>query len=161
RVRVDVADLVLVARLTSKVRAVAIVDQRKDAAAHRDARLTLMTGLFPRRAVRVDLLSLLNVQRLTGLIVLERGALKIHSQLRRPHGCCRRAQTPPHSIRQPFRMWLQAEQPRWIGKHRSRVRLRKTLSVECLEKHFSVPTSHVGVGLALTRGVAKVAPAVD
>ena len=46
-VRVDVANLVLVASVASEVGPVAVVDQREDAAADRDARLPLVPGLLP------------------------------------------------------------------------------------------------------------------
>ena len=69
RVRVDVADLVLVSRrVASEVRPVAVVDEREDAAAHRDARLALVPGLLPRLPVGLDLLALLDVQRLAALV---------------------------------------------------------------------------------------------
>src|SRR5215475_12337485 len=84
RVGVDVADLVLVASVTSEIDPVAIVDERENAATHRHARLTLVPGLFPCLPVGFDLLALLNVQRFAALVVLESRALEVHSQLRGP-----------------------------------------------------------------------------
>src|SRR5690606_35275770 len=75
RARVDVADRVLAVPLAPEVDAVAIVDEREDAAAHRDARLARVPGFAPCLAVRFDLLALLHVQRLAGLVGLQRGAL--------------------------------------------------------------------------------------
>src|SRR3954471_6046787 len=63
RGRVDVADLIALARIASKVRTVAVVNQRKDAAADRYARLARVSGFLPRVAVGLDLLTLLDVQR--------------------------------------------------------------------------------------------------
>ncbi|HEU5205259.1 MAG TPA: LLM class flavin-dependent oxidoreductase, partial [Candidatus Limnocylindrales bacterium] len=57
--------------------------------------------------------------------------------------------------------YLDAQQPRRIGEHRPRVGLGKALALQHLEEDFGVGAGHVGVGLALLRLVAKVAPAVD
>src|SRR6185503_9406922 len=103
RVRVDVTDLVLAASVASKVGAVAVVDEREDATAHRDTRLTLVPGLFPCLTIRIDLLPLLNVQRLAALVVLEGRALKVHSEFRSPLGCGIRAGAPPDPLAQPLR----------------------------------------------------------
>ena len=54
RVRVDESDLVVTVAGAPEISAVAIVDQRKDAAADRDARLALMAGLRPGGAVGVN-----------------------------------------------------------------------------------------------------------
>jgi putative transposase len=48
------------------------IDQRKDAAAHRHARLAAMARLSPGRAIGANLFGLLNMKRLAGLVVLER-----------------------------------------------------------------------------------------
>src|ERR1700704_6381048 len=69
RVRVDVADLVLVAGVATEVRAVAVVDEREDAAADRHAWLTLVSGVLPRLTIGVNLLPLLYVERLPGLLL--------------------------------------------------------------------------------------------
>ncbi len=81
---VDVADLVLAVAFASEVGAVAIVNEREDAATYRHARLTRVPGLFPRLAIRFDLFALLHVQWLTGFVVLERRALEVHPQFCRP-----------------------------------------------------------------------------
>src|SRR5438552_1277558 len=86
RVRVDVADLVLVAGVATKVRPVAVVDEREDAAADRHAWLTPMSGVLPRLTIGFNLLPLLYVERLAGLIIFERRALEIHAQVRGPLG---------------------------------------------------------------------------
>ena len=102
------ADLVLVVAIAPEVGPVAIVDQRKDAAADRHPRLALVPGLFPRFSKSLDLLALLNVQRLAGLVILERRALKIHAQLRGPFGRCVRARTPPDAFAQSRGIRLEA-----------------------------------------------------
>src|SRR5437899_1991623 len=81
RVRVDVADLVLVAGVATEVRPVAVVDEREDAAADRHAWLTLVSGVLPCPTIRFNLLALLYVQRLAALIIFERRTLEIHAQL--------------------------------------------------------------------------------
>ena len=102
RVRVDVADLVLVAGVASEVRPVAVVDEREDAAADRHARLTPVSGLLPRLTIGFDLLALLDVQRLAALIVFERRTLEIHAQFRGPLGRRVGTRTPPDPLAQSF-----------------------------------------------------------
>ena len=58
-------------------------------------------------------------------------------------------------------MWLEAKQPRWIGKHRSRIWFRKTFAFEQVEKNFGVTSAQIGIGSALWRCVAKVSPSFD
>ena len=65
----DEADLVLALVAAAEIGAVAIVDQREDAAADRDARLARVAGRLPGLAVGADLLGLLDVERLAGLVV--------------------------------------------------------------------------------------------
>src|SRR5262245_54929179 len=72
RVGVDVADLILVMGVATKIRAVAVIDDREDAAAHGHARLTPVSGLLPGLTIGFDLLSLLDVQRLAGLVFFQR-----------------------------------------------------------------------------------------
>jgi hypothetical protein len=55
--------------------AIAIVNQREDAATDRDPRLARMAGLFPGGAVRSDLGGLLDVKSFSGLVVFEGRAL--------------------------------------------------------------------------------------
>src|SRR5260370_20809188 len=102
RVRVDVADLVPVAGVSAKVRAVAIVDERENAAADRHARLTLVPGVLPRLTIGVNLLALLYVERLARLIIFERRTLEIHAQLPGPLGCRVGTRPPPDSLAQSF-----------------------------------------------------------
>ena len=58
-------------------------------------------------------------------------------------------------------MGLEAQQARWVGEHRPRVRLGEALSVEEIEEHLGMAPSHVGVSLAFGRLVAEMTPAVD
>jgi hypothetical protein len=69
RVRVDVADLVLVARVATEIRPVAVVDDCEDAAADRYAWLTPVSRVLPRLTIGFNLLALLYVERLAGLII--------------------------------------------------------------------------------------------
>src|SRR6202035_1959874 len=85
RVRVDESDLVAAVARAPEISAVAIVDQRKDAAADRDARLALMAGLLPGGAVFADLRRLLHMEGLARFVVLERRALQVHPELSRRH----------------------------------------------------------------------------
>ena len=66
---VDKADLVLVLAPAAEIGAIAIVHQREDAAADRDARLARMAGLLPGGAEGPDLGGLLDVEGLSGLVV--------------------------------------------------------------------------------------------
>src|SRR5258706_13114357 len=86
RVRVDVADLVLVSGVATEVRPVAVVDEREDAAADRYAWLTPMSSVLPCLTIGLNLLALLYVQRLAGLIILERRTLEIHAEFCGPLG---------------------------------------------------------------------------
>src|SRR6185436_5793290 len=95
--------------LGAEVGAVPLVHEREDAAAHRHARLALVSGLLPRLAVRLDLLALLNMQRLAGLVRLQRGALQMQAELRGPLGRRIRARAPPDALAQPLRMRLHAQ----------------------------------------------------
>ncbi len=69
---VDEPDLVLALAFMSEIGAIAIVDQREDAAADRNPWLARMAGLLPGGAVGADLGCLLDVESLAGLVVLER-----------------------------------------------------------------------------------------
>src|SRR5258707_7850800 len=109
RVRVDVADLVLVAGVATEVRAVAVVDEREDAAADRHAWLTPVSGLLPRLTISVNLLALLYVQRLAGLIIFECRALEIHAQCRGPLAGRVGARPPPDALAQSFGIGLEAQ----------------------------------------------------
>src|SRR6185437_2419738 len=104
RPRIDEADLVLVLAALSEIGAVAIVDQRKDAAADRDPGLALMAGFLPGGAVGADLPGLLDVEGLSGLVVLQRRALQVHAEFCRPHRRRVGAGAPPDPLAQTFRM---------------------------------------------------------
>src|ERR1700677_1069540 len=81
---VEIAALVRFLAPAPEVGAIAIVDEREDAAADRNARLQLMASLLPCSAERSDLGGLLDVERLSRLVVLERRTLQVQSELRRP-----------------------------------------------------------------------------
>ena len=121
----DIAEMIL-AVAAAEIGAVAIVDQREDAAADRHARLARMAGFFPGLAKDPDLLGLLHVEGFSAFVEFERRALQIHPQLRRP---CRGGVgggTPPDPLAQALRMRLEAQQAGRVGKHRPRVGLRRT-----------------------------------
>src|SRR6185436_6141855 len=100
---VDVADLVLlVAAAAAEVGAITVVDERKDAATHRHARLAFVSRLLPGLAIRLDLLALLHVQRLAAFVGLQRGALQIQAERGRPLGRRVRARAPPDPLAQAF-----------------------------------------------------------
>src|SRR5579863_10104052 len=94
------ADLVRFLALAAEIGMVPIIHQREDAAAYRDARLAPMAALFPGVAEYPDLRRLLDVERLAGLIVLERRRLQIHAELRRPGRSGVGAGAPPDSLAQ-------------------------------------------------------------
>src|SRR6476661_6340055 len=106
------ADLVVVLVAVPEIGAVAVVDQRKDAAADRHPRLARMTSRLPRLAEDPDLLRLLNVERTSALVILERRALHIHPELARPGRGGIRAGAPPDAIAQARRVRLEAQQAR-------------------------------------------------
>lgn len=68
-VLVDKADLVLLVAPASEVGTIAIVHQCEDAAADRDTRFAHMAGLLRGGAESANLGGLLNVERLSGLVV--------------------------------------------------------------------------------------------
>ena len=109
----------------------------------------------------VDLLRLLDVERLAALVELQGRRLHVHAQPRRP---CRgrvRGGAPPDPVAQAGRMRLEAQQTGRIREHRARVGLRKPLARQQLQKDLGMPAGHVAVVLALARHVAEVAEAVD
>src|SRR6185503_12864649 len=114
RVGVDVADLILVVGVATEIRAVAVIDDREDAAAHGHARLTPVSGLLPGLTIGFDLLSLLDVQRLAGLVFFQSRALQVHAELRGPPGRRIGARTPPDPLAQTFGMRLETQQSRRI-----------------------------------------------
>src|SRR6187402_438687 len=64
RLRIDEADLVLASALPAEIGAVAIVDQREDAAADGYAGLACVAGVLPGRTIGADLRGLLHMEGL-------------------------------------------------------------------------------------------------
>jgi hypothetical protein len=159
--RLDVAHVVLVLVAGAEVHPVLPVDEREDRPAHRHAGLALVTCFLPRFPVCLDLLGLLNVERLAGLVLFQSGALQVHAELGRPDGGAVGRRAPPDAIAESFRMRLDAQQTGRIAEHRAGAGLRETLTLEDLQEHLGVLPGHVGVGLAFPRHVAEVTPAVD
>ena len=58
-------------------------------------------------------------------------------------------------------MRLQPQQAGRIGEHRARVGLGEALALQRVQEDLGVGPRHVGVGLAVLRRVAEIAPAVD
>ncbi len=58
-------------------------------------------------------------------------------------------------------MRLDAEQPRRVRKHRSRIGFCKPFATEQVEEDLRVAPPHVGIALAFGRLVSEIAPAVD
>jgi hypothetical protein len=155
------ADLVLVLTAAPEIGAVALVDQREDAAADRHPRRARVSGRLPSRAEDPDLLRLLDVKRASALVDLECRALQVHPELGGPLSGGVRGGAPPDSFAQALRVGLDAQEAGWIRKHRPWVRTREAVSAQHLQKDFGVVPGHVGVGLSLGRDVTEVAPAVD
>ena len=153
-------DLVL-ALVVVEIHPVLIAHQREDRARHRDARRARMPGRFPRLAIKPDLFGLLDVERLTALVDLERRRLQVHAELGRPLRRRIGAGAPPDALAQAFRERLQPQRARRIGKHRARIGLGEAFALQQLEKYLGVGARHVGVGLAVLRHVTEIAPAVD
>jgi MFS family permease len=82
--RVDIADLVGLLVALTEVSLVPIVDEGKDAPAHRHPRLALVTRLLPCFAEGLDLLGLLQVKGLVGLVADQRRTLQVHALFGRP-----------------------------------------------------------------------------
>src|SRR5579862_638364 len=70
RLGIDEADVV-VTLVAAEIGAVAIIDQRKDAAADRNAWVARVAGFLPGLAIGADLPGLLDVEGFAGLVVLE------------------------------------------------------------------------------------------
>src|SRR6202521_567320 len=90
--------------------------------------LASMACLLPGGAVGPDLDGLLHMESLARFVVLECRALQVHPELCCPD--CRgvRAGAPPNPIAQAVRIGLQAQWPRRIWKHGSRIRLGEALT---------------------------------
>src|SRR3954468_6223815 len=120
-----------------------------------------MAGVRPRLPEDADLARLLDVKRLARFVFLERGALQVHSQLRRPRRRGVGGRAPPDAIAQSRRMRLEAEQSGRVRKHRPRIGPRETFALQQLEKDFAVTPAQIGVGPTFRRRVAEVTPALD
>src|SRR4029078_11362274 len=93
---VDVPDVVAVTRSTAEVPAVAVVDEREDAAADGDARLAVVPCALPRLAEGMDVARLHDVERVAARIVLDEGrAHQVHPERRRPRRGLVRSRAPP------------------------------------------------------------------
>jgi hypothetical protein len=86
RLRVDVADLVLILTTPAEVRPITIVDERKDRPADRDPRLARVAGRGPRVAEQADLLRLELMERLARVLGHRRRRHQVQSLLGRPLG---------------------------------------------------------------------------
>src|SRR5262249_47840 len=113
---------------TTEIGAVQIVDQREYVAADRHPWSTRVTGLFPGIPEGLDLCGLLNVETLTRLVVLQRGALQVHAKLRCPPRGRVGSGSRPNPLAQPLGEGFEAQLAKRILEHRPRVRLRKTLA---------------------------------
>ena len=123
-------------------------------------RLALVPGLPPRLAERVDV-ARFDVEGVAGRIVVDqRRAHQIHAQGRPPRTRSPPRPRPTRSAHAVWRMGLDGQQARRVREHRPRVRLGEPSPCR-LEEQLGVAPRHVGVGLALRRLVAEVAPPVD
>src|SRR5690606_27948019 len=114
-----------------------------------DARRPRVAGFGPCRPIGPDLLSLLDVERLATLVEHQRRALKVHAELGCPLRRLGRGRAPPYALEQAFRMRLDAEQSRRIGKHGAWIGLGEPRALEHVQEDAGVPPRHVGVALAL------------
>src|SRR6201995_1026922 len=120
-----------------------------------------MARLLPGRAVGPDLGGLLDMESLARFVVLEGRTLQVH-----PEFCCPdcrgvRAGAPPDPLAQAVGMGFQAQQSGRIWKHRSWIRLRKTLTAQQVEKDLGMTPSHDGVILALGWLITEISPSID
>src|SRR6185437_1620660 len=161
RLLVDKADLISLLTPTAKVRSIAIIDEREDAAADRDARLARMARLFPGGAEGPDLGSLLDVERLSCFVVLEGRALQVHSEFSRPDGGGVGAGAPPDPIAQALRMGFEAQQSGRIGEHRMWIGLGEALATQQVEEHLGMPPAHVRLTFPFGRAIAEITPSLD
>ena len=111
---INVAELIALLLSTTEVGTVAVVYERKNAAADGDARSPTMTGLLPGCPKSTDLIGLLNVKRFTGLVELECRRLKIHSEPCSRDSRCVGARAPPDAVSQALRVRLESQQTRRI-----------------------------------------------
>src|ERR1700754_3247147 len=97
-----------------------------------------MASFLPCSAVGPDLRGLLQVEGLTGLVVLERRTLQVHAEPGGPDRRRVRAGAPPDPLAQAFRMRLDAQQTGRVGKHRSRIWLGKAFTAQHVEEDFGM-----------------------
>ena len=120
-----------------------------------------MAGLLPGGAEGADLGGLLDMERLAGLVVLQRRTLQVHAKLGSPDRRGVGAGPPPDPVTQARRIRLEAQRAGRIWKHRPRVRLRETLAAQHVEEHLRMLPAHVGVAPVFGRPVTEIAPAID
>src|SRR5690554_2230366 len=78
RAGLDIAELIAAA-VAAEIHAIAVINQRKDAAADRDARFVRVASFLPGLAEDTDLLGLMYVERLAAFVEFEGGALQVHA----------------------------------------------------------------------------------
>ena len=93
-------------RLRGRIGAVKVVNDRKDAAADRDARFPGVAGVGPRFAKPLNLLGLQLVERDTSVLAQKRRAHQVHPLLGRPLGGLAGRGSPPDPFTQTFGVWL-------------------------------------------------------
>src|SRR6185312_3628041 len=96
--------------VATEVRAVEVVDDREDAAAHRDARFAVVAGVRPSLAEALDLLGLHLVERHAGVLAEQRRAHQVEALLGRPLGGGASAGAPPDALTEPGRVRLDPQQ---------------------------------------------------
>ena len=121
-----------------------------------------MAGLLPGRPVGLDLLALLDVQRLAALVVLRASS----SSGSLPSLAAQTAvafEPAPHQMRsrRPAEWGSRRSSPGGLGNIGRGFGWAKPSPFEHLEEDLGVAARHVGVGLAFGRHVAEMAPAVD
>ena len=117
---------------------------------------------FQASRIRLDLLALLDVERLAGLVELQRRALQVHAELGRPHGGRVRARRPTRSGRAgPASAARRRSSPGGFGNIGRGFGSAKPSPLRTSRKTSVWLARHVGVGLALGRHVAEVAEPVD
>src|SRR5215207_6234910 len=97
---VQVADLVLATGLVTEVRIVEVVDDREDAAAHGDSRLTLVAGCLPGVVEPLDLFGLELMERHSGVLGKQCRTHQIHALLAGPLRGPTGAGSPPNPVAQ-------------------------------------------------------------
>src|SRR5690606_17366933 len=124
----------IAAAVAAEIHAIAVIDQREDAAADRDAWFVLVASFLPGLTKDTDLLGLLDVERLAAFVEFEGGALQVHAELCCPLRSTVRGSTPPDAFAQARRVRFQAQQAGRIGKHGLRVRLGEAFSAQDIKQ---------------------------